>query len=110
MLRKNWNILWILLFVFFTKSIVAQELPEYDMSDTTLTDCKGILYDSGGEFGQYANNEFTTLTITTGGPITIVFQGTFVIEPNVDFLFIYNGPNASSPLLGQFSGTTVPPW
>jgi gliding motility-associated-like protein len=106
---KIWNISWILLFVLFTKSMVAQELPEYDMSDTTLTDCRGILYDSGGEFGQYANNEFTTLTITTGGPITIVFQGSFALDPGADFLFVYNGSSSAAPLLGQFTGTTVPP-
>ncbi len=89
--------------------VVAQELPEYDMSDTTLTDCKGILYDDGGEDGLYSNFANFTTVIQTGGPIVLTFSGEFVIEPNLDLLLIYDGPDINSPLLGAFDDQNLPP-
>lgn len=86
----------------------SQDLPEYDMSDTTLTDCQGILYDSGGENGLYSNNSNIVTVINTGGIITLDFIGNFVVENNLDFLTIYDGVGTAGPLLGQFTGTTAP--
>ncbi|MFN0032650.1 MAG: gliding motility-associated C-terminal domain-containing protein [Flavobacteriales bacterium] len=88
----------------------AQELPEFDMNDTTVVDCQGILYDSGGETGIYTNNENLTFVINPGqGIITITFQSQFCLENNLDFLSIYNGPTSASPLLGTYTGTSLPP-
>lgn len=106
------NFLQIILLSFsiaLSNEMFGQIIPEYDMSDTTLTDCKGILYDSGGDGGLYGNNENLTTVIQTGGVINIVFTGVFTVEPGLDFLYIYDGPNATFPLIGQYSGTTLPP-
>lgn len=87
----------------------GQDFPEFNMSDTTITECQGILYDSGGPTAAYGNNENLTTVIAAEGIITLTFQGFFQLENNLDFLRIYNGPNSGSPLLGQYTGTTLPP-
>ncbi|MCX7549717.1 T9SS type A sorting domain-containing protein [Xanthomarina sp. F2636L] len=75
--------------------------------------CGGSFVDSGGVSGDYSPNESTTTTITpdvAGEYVTVTF--TYVdIEANAfgagnqdgcwDFLTIYDGPDASSPVLAQ---------
>lgn len=90
-------------------SSLAQDLPEFTMNDTTITECQGILYDSGGEAGIYGNNENFTFTINPGvGIITLSFFNEFCLENNLDFLSIYDGPNSGSPLIGTYTGTSLP--
>ncbi|MFZ4784620.1 MAG: gliding motility-associated C-terminal domain-containing protein [Flavobacteriales bacterium] len=105
---------YIVLALFLTLSFVcakssAQELEEFDMSDTTLTLCQGILYDSGGENGLYENNSNITTVINTGGIISLTFFGQFVVEPGLDFLTIYDGVGTGGPVLATLNGTSVPP-
>lgn len=101
----------ILCFIFAVFCTAASaQLPEFNMSDTTVTDCDGILYDSGGNDAIYAINENLTFTINTGGPITISFQNEFCVENNLDFLRVYDGTSILSPLIGgPFSGNLLPP-
>lgn len=90
----------------------AQVLPEFNMSDTTVTICKGILLDSeegpGGNI--YGNNEDFVFTIDAGSQITLVFSPIFCLEQGYDFLTFHNGPSINSPQIGPaYSGTTAPP-
>jgi len=87
-------------------------------ADTFITEaapevCDGNFVDSGGVTGTYAPDESTTTTITpavSGEAVTVTF--TYVdIEVNAfgvddqdgcwDFLTIYNGPDATYPVLAQ---------
>jgi gliding motility-associated-like protein len=90
----------------------AQVLPEFNMSDTTVTICKGILLDSeagpGGNI--YGNNEDLTFTIDAGSTITMVFQPTFCLEQGYDRLTFHDGPTINSPQIGPvYSGVVAPP-
>ena len=90
----------------------AQVLPEFNMSDTTVTICKGILLDSeagpGGNI--YGNNEDYTFTIDAGSVITLVFQPTFCLEQGYDLLTFHDGPSITSPQIGPaYSGVVAPP-
>jgi hypothetical protein len=92
--------------------VQAQVLPEFNMSDTTVTICKGILLDSeagpGGNI--YGNNEDFTFTIDAGSTITMVFQPTFCLEQGYDRLTFHDGPTINSPQIGPvFSGVVAPP-
>ncbi|APY08899.1 hypothetical protein BWZ20_11555 [Winogradskyella sp. J14-2] len=72
--------------------------------------CGDTFYDTGGVSGNYSNNEFETTTIfptTPGDAVTATFTS-FNTESNFDELYVYDGPNAASPLLGVFSGSTIP--
>lgn len=76
-------------------------------SDVT---CNGNFYDSGDIGGAYSNNENSTHTFcpaTAGAMLEVAFTA-FDIELNYDFLSIYDGPTAASPLIGTYNGTVSP--
>jgi hypothetical protein len=75
------RLLFISLFSFlFVGLLHSQDLPEYNMTNgAVLTDCQGILYDSGGEGNTYGQNENLTTTIQTGGPIKLTFFNQFCV-------------------------------
>ncbi|MCF8364461.1 MAG: PKD domain-containing protein [Bacteroidales bacterium] len=87
---------------------------EFLMGNQTITTCTGIFYDTGGESGQYSNDEDFTMTFLPGeaGASIIVDFEMFNIEDNsscsYDWLKIYNGSTASSPLIGTYCGTDSP--
>ncbi|MCF6130284.1 fibronectin type III domain-containing protein [Flavobacterium sp. AS60] len=73
--------------------------------------CGGNFVDSGGVGGNYANNENITTTICPTNPgdqVTVTFTS-FNTQNGIDFLRVYDGNNASAPLLATLSGTTLPP-
>jgi hypothetical protein len=73
--------------------------------------CGGNLVDSGGIAGNYGNNENVSLTVnptTLGDLVTVTFTA-FNTQAGNDILRIYDGPDATYPLLATLSGTTLPP-
>lgn len=72
--------------------------------------CGGMFYDPGGPTAPYANNTNYTVTIcpiNPGDVVSLVFS-MFNTE-FIDGLSIYDGTTTAAPLLGTFSGTTLPP-
>lgn len=90
---------------FTTDSVVV--IP---MSNGTLTACSGVWVDPAGISANYANNSnFTqTLTPSTPGNVMQVTFTSFNLEANFDFLRVYDGLDATAPLLGTFTGLTLP--
>jgi hypothetical protein len=83
----------------------------YTMSNQTITSCTGSLYDSGGPMNAYQNNEDYTLTIVpsaANNSVMISFS-TFSLESNFDYLYIYDGNSTAAPLIGQYTGNSLPP-
>jgi N-acetyl-anhydromuramyl-L-alanine amidase AmpD len=77
---------------------------------TLLTNPSGTFYDSGGANGNYASDERSVWVIQTAQGSTITLQFTaFELEASFDKVLIYNGPNLNSPLLGSFTGNSIPP-
>ncbi|NNC83911.1 MAG: PKD domain-containing protein [Flavobacteriales bacterium] len=74
-----------------------------------LTDCNGFLADDGGPYEPYENNTSgsQTITVEEGNYIRLEFFD-FFFQFNNDFLLIYDGPDESAPLIGQFTGNTLP--
>ncbi len=73
--------------------------------------CGSTFTDSGGAGGNYSDNELSTTTLTpdiAGTAITATFTF-FNTESCCDELSIYDGPDATYPLLGTYAGTTLPP-
>ncbi|MFU8844277.1 MAG: M14 family zinc carboxypeptidase [Bacteroidales bacterium] len=87
---------------------------EYLMSNSSVTTCYGLFYDSGGQNGNYTNNQDFTMTFYPGavnGKINAVFTSFYLeyqLTCNYDWLKIYDGPNISSPLIGTYCGTDSP--
>ena len=77
---------------------------------TTSPACGDTIFDSGGANGNYSSNELITVTVFPENPgdvVTFTFNF-FDIENNWDFLYVYDGPNNTSPLVGTFTGSTAP--
>lgn len=70
--------------------------------------CTGMIQDDGGDLN-YSNNTDGSITIAPPGAsvINLLFSS-FNFENNTDFLRIYDGPNTASPLIGAYSGNTLP--
>lgn len=78
-------------------------------SNPTQTACSGTLYDTGGPNGDYLQNSNSSITIAPIGAATVTLNfNSFSFESGFDYLRIYDGPNTSSPLIGQFDGTNLP--
>ena len=93
-------------------AVRGQHLPEFNMNDTVVTACKGILLDSelGPNEELYSNNEDFIFTINTGSTITLIFDDVFCLEQGYDFLTFHDGPTTASPQIGPaYSGITAPP-
>ncbi len=73
--------------------------------------CNGDhFYDSGGPSGSYTNNEYSITTIAPSAgnnTITVTFNS-FQLESGYDYLKVYNGSDTNAPLLGTFSGSSIP--
>ena len=80
------------------------------VSFTTSPACGDTIYDTGGVNGNYSNNENVILTIFPENPgdlVTFTFLF-FNIENNFDNLYVYDGPDANSPLIATLTGDTLP--
>ena len=97
-------LLYILAFLLLSFQLQAQL--EFNMSDTTVTECKGILYDSGGDGVDYLHNTDLTFTICLDAPgtLTLAFDF-FCVEVGFDSLTFHAGPDETFPQIGPaYSG------
>ncbi|HMQ50146.1 MAG TPA: hypothetical protein PKA00_22215 [Saprospiraceae bacterium] len=79
-------------------------------SFSTQITCGGAYYDSGGPNGFYQDNENRIEVIcpsASGQSIEVTFQS-FQTESCCDYMWVYNGDNTAAPLLGTYSGGTLP--
>ena len=73
-------------------------------------DCSGRFTDSGGEFGNYNQNENYTFTISPVNAATVSLTFTdFDLETNFDYIRIFDGVGTNAPTLGTYTGNTTPP-
>ncbi len=96
----------IFLLIHFS-SVFAQN---YNISNSTVSTCSGNFFDSGGSGGNYANNENYVMTFCSNVPgecVRVSFSA-FELEDGFDFLTVYNGSNTGAPVLGTYTGTTIP--
>lgn len=75
---------------------------------TTLTTLTGSIGDGSG-VSQYANNSNCAWLIQpqNAATITLTFSS-FNTELNADGVIVYNGASNSAPILGKFSGSSIP--
>ncbi|QHT66267.1 hypothetical protein GXP67_06145 [Rhodocytophaga rosea] len=66
---------------------------------------------NAGGTGDYSNYQYITQTFnptTSTGRISVTFTS-FDTEQYYDYLYIYDGSSTSTPLIGSYSGNTLPP-
>ena len=68
------------------------------------TDSSGIFTDIGGAFGDYSNDQRKLFAIHVDGADSIELNfSQFELEPDYDFMWIYNGNSVFSPLIGRWN-------
>lgn len=78
-------------------------------TSTTQTTCTGQVFDSGGPNADYTDNTNAIVTISPIGAATVTLNfASFNMEDTYDFLYVYDGPSIASPLIGAYTGTTLP--
>ncbi|MBU2926599.1 choice-of-anchor L domain-containing protein, partial [Winogradskyella psychrotolerans] len=81
------------------------------MEDGTFNRCQpDMFYDSGGEFGNYGDDENFTTTICPQnvGEFTIVNFLSFTTQFNQDYLTIYDGDDITADVIGVYTGPISP--
>ena len=72
--------------------------------DEILTGTDGVFTDSGGETGDYGNDERRLVWIHVDNADSIVLEFTdFALEADYDFMWIYKGDSPFSTLLGRWN-------
>ncbi len=75
---------------------------------TTYNGISGTLTDGSGSYN-YANNMSCRFLIQPSGAGAVLLHfNSFETETGKDFVKVYNGISTSSPLIGAFSGSTIP--
>ena len=92
--------------IFFVSLSFGQT---YYMSANPITTCDGTYYDPGGT-GDYGNSVSITQTFTPGtaGQMLQFAFSSFSTESGYDYLYIYDGPDNTYPLIGEYDGNTSP--
>ncbi len=76
-------------------------------SPCPVSTCSGTFYDTGGAGGQYANSEDYEVLYCSDNGDDLIFTFNFFDSEAVDHLYIYNGTDATAPLLLDLSGHAV---
>jgi hypothetical protein len=81
------------------------------MTDCYQHPCSGNIHDFGGPIKDYYNNEDYTWTIQPPNATSIDINfSLFNVELDYDYLYVYDGPNTSSPQIAgsPFTGNSSP--
>jgi Zn-dependent metalloprotease len=74
------------------------------------TTCEGFVYDNGGPGDNYTDQTNSTVTIAPPGAASVTLNFLqFKMEDTYDYVYVYDGPNASGTVLGAFTGNALPP-
>lgn len=85
------------------------EAIENKFTDCEVVPCIDTIYDGGGPEMNYYDNEEYTYTISPAGATSLTLDFlSFETEAGYDTLFLYDGPDVSSTLIGAYTGTVSP--
>ncbi len=87
----------------------AQSYTMSAFNGQTVTTCSGTFYDSGGAGSDYGNSEDLTVSFCSGNGNAVKFDFLSFVVRAGDTLYVYDGPDTSSPLMGKYSNAAVPP-
>jgi len=108
MKKLGWLSRWSLLLYFTLVANVCAY--SQAMTSGTLNVCTGTWYDPGGAAANYGNGINITQTLCSGtvGSCLILTFTSFNTQAGNDLLTIYDGNSTADPLIGTFSGTSIP--
>lgn len=92
-----------ILFLFgLSSNSQTYNIDDYD--GQTVSTCSGTFYDSGGSGAYYSDNEDYTVAFCSDNGVSLSMNFTSFEVRAGDTLWIYDGPDTSSSLLGAYSG------
>ena len=71
------------------------------------TNTSGIILSTTVNSGQYLNNMDCRWNLVSNTKVEVTFH-IFSTQLDADYLYVYDGDSSSSPLIGNFSGTSLP--
>ncbi|WP_370389980.1 choice-of-anchor L domain-containing protein, partial [uncultured Winogradskyella sp.] len=98
----------LIVFIFIGVQGHAQDIL---MQNGTFNRCQpNRFFDSGGEFGNYGNDEnlVTTICPQNAGEFMVIEFLSFATQLNLDVLTIYDGDSTAAPVIGTYSGAASP--
>lgn len=111
-LNRIYTFVGLLSVLLFADNSYGQSYNISTNNGDTVYSCVGSFTDSGGNNGNYSNDESNTITICKDDPdpdlCLHMFFSQFSIENNWDFLYVYDGNSTSAPLIGAYTGTNSP--
>jgi hypothetical protein len=76
---------------------------------TVYTTSSGNFFDSGGNAGNYVNDERLIWIISPASATNVTVSFTsFSVENTWDYLYVYDGNSINAPLIGYYTGTQNP--
>lgn len=90
------------------KASWSQVPPVYCANTKFMTDPTSI-FDDGSGVSPYVNNTQCKWLLKPTGATTVSLKFLEFNLHSTDHLYVYNGPNTGSSLLGSYTGTTLPP-
>ncbi len=102
--RTGLHLLFASILSLLSKGVYGQSFP---MQNGSVATCSGTFYDSGGQSGDYGNNESFVYTICPGmtGAKSEVDFSQFNVESGLDELCIYDGNTIGGNLLGCYDNS-----
>jgi hypothetical protein len=82
--------------------------PQISMMSGIRATCGGTFYDIGGPNANYLNNENRVMSFYSNSGCGIRFTFTTFNLSGGDILYVYDGPNTTSPLIATLTGSTLP--
>jgi len=78
-------------------------------TDCAIPLCIDTIYDSGGPYWNYYHDEDYTITLQSCDDTQVILSfESFSLESGYDSLWIFDGPDTTSPEIGAFSGNDLP--
>ena len=75
---------------------------------TTITSATGTITDNGGSAGNYSGQRDMILIQPANASSITLTTVQFDLENTWDYLYIYDGSTTASPILGYYTGTSIP--
>ena len=67
----------------------------------------GTIYSTGSSSSTYSSNMDCRWNLTSNAVIELLFNN-FATESSADFVSVYDGDSTSAPVIGRFSGSSLP--
>lgn len=97
-------------FLYLFVSLVSHSVKSQTCSGVTNLPLCTATFDDGSGTSNYSDNLNCVFLIQPAGATSITLTwSAFNIESQYDFVYVHDGPSSAAPLIGTYTGTSLPP-